>query len=33
VGREFRDGHRQDVADLGTVFRRDGTIDMEAMTV
>lgn len=28
--REFRDGHRQDVADLDTAFRSDETIYMEA---
>jgi predicted SAM-dependent methyltransferase len=31
TAREFRDGHRQDVADLDTVFRSDETIYMEAM--
>jgi predicted SAM-dependent methyltransferase len=31
TAREFRDGHRQDLANLDTVFRRDETIYMEAM--
>jgi predicted SAM-dependent methyltransferase len=31
AAREFREGHRQDVADLDTVFRSDESIYMEAM--
>jgi predicted SAM-dependent methyltransferase len=31
AAREFRDGHRQDVADLDTAFRSDETIYIEAM--
>ena len=31
TARKFRDGHRQDVADLDTTFRSDETIYVEAV--